>query len=270
MHVGYEWRAGRKVPLHDQRAIDSVLEFARDFKPGLWLDLGDALDLGPISHWRKQASDRKSVEGLRLDKDIDTYRRDVYTPINDIMRDRGSLPKWARPQVFDAAGKRRVKRNRIRLRGNHEDWLYQFIDANPELDGLLNLERELDTEAEGWESATQGGVVQFPHLLYLHGDTLRGPSPMSAVNDYGTNIRYGHFHTYAAVTKHSPVDAGMANTGVSLGCLCNRAPAYGKRAANRWLKGFSYGWMFEDGTFTDLFPVIIDGKFAAEGRTYKG
>jgi hypothetical protein len=39
---------------------------------------------------------------------------------------------------------------------------------------------------------------------------------------------------------------------------------------NQWMKGFAYGYVNEDGSFQVFVPIIVGGKFAAEGKVYRG
>ncbi len=60
-HWGYEPAPGRHLrPLHDQKAINAMLEFGKDFKPDVWIEGGDDLDCGPVSHWL-HGSESKSL-----------------------------------------------------------------------------------------------------------------------------------------------------------------------------------------------------------------
>jgi hypothetical protein len=34
--------------------------------------------------------------------------------------------------------------------------------------------------------------------------------------------------------------------------------------------GFNYGYIHDDGTFTDYTPIIVNGRFTANGKTYVG
>jgi hypothetical protein len=36
------------------------------------------------------------------------------------------------------------------------------------------------------------------------------------------------------------------------------------------MKGFAYGYVHEDGSFQVFVPIIVGGKFAAEGKVYRG
>jgi hypothetical protein len=246
-HVGFERVNGVTQPMHNMRAIGAMLEFARDFKPHGWVEGGDQLDLGVIGHWNK--TKKLSLEGLRVQKDLNIYGTEVMAPVEEI----GPVDLWW-------------------LMGNHEEWLNQLADENPGLAELLDIRQLLHLEDRGWTYIPQGHYIDLGRLRFLHGDTISGGDNVAknAVVEHNKNIRFGHFHTYQTYTKHSPVDAAVTKSGVAVPGLTNRGPAYGKNRANKWQLGFNYGYIFPDGSYTDYTPIIIDGKFAANGRVYRG
>lgn len=238
-----------------------MLEFARDFKPDVWIEGGDDLDCGPVSHWLKDK--KRSTEGLRMKRDIDDYDRDILTPIDQIMGTR-KLPAWAHKVM---KGKRKKK-----LTGNHEAWLDQLADQIPGLDGMLDLNNELRLKERGWNLLEQGDFVKLGKITFTHGDTLPGGDHFAkaAVMAVGDSVRVGHHHTYQVYTKHSPVDSLDVKSGVGVPALTHKAPSYAKKSPNKWALGFNYGYVFEDGTFSDYVPIITNGRLVVNGRVYRG
>jgi len=248
LHYGYERRGGHKVALHDLKAWNAVLSFAADFQPEVWIHGGDMLDCGAISHHNHQKPGR--TEGLRLAADaqegIDTF----IAPVEAIVGRKGQL---------------------VYLTGNHEDWLTDLVDAQPVLDGLVNLEVLLKLGSR-WTVIPQGGAFNLGKLTFIHGDQLSGGEHVAkaAVIGWERSVRFGHFHTHQVYTKTSPISYKNAKTGVAVPCLCTKDPKYGEGKSNRWSQGFLYGYVGEAGTFNDYVVTIIDGKFTAHGKAYKG
>lgn len=243
-HSGFERKGGHKVPLHDPKAWAAVMKFAQDFKPDTWIHGGDILDCGSISHHNKQKPG--NVEGMRLAQDALYCKQTYITPVEAIAK------------------------NLIYITGNHEDWLNDLIIATPALDGILNLEKILGLEK--WVVIPQGGWYEMGKLTFLHGDTIKGGEHIAkaAVMNWGENVRFGHHHTHQLFTKTSPKSYKNAKTGMAIPCLCTKDPKYGEGAPNRWIQGFLYGYMDDKGFFNDYVPTIIDGRFWAEGKEYKG
>jgi hypothetical protein len=241
-----------------------MLEFAKDFKPDVWIEGGDDLDCGPVSHWLKDK--KRSTEGLRMRRDIDEYNAQVLQPIDEIMGNR-ELPDWARRKRIVKGGRKK------KLRGNHEAWIDQLVDREPGLEGLLDLPALLNFESRGWEYFDSGDVVDIGKISFTHGDTIPGGGEnfaKAAVMAFGKSVRVGHHHTHQVFTKHSPVDATDVHSGVGVPALCHKAPSYGKKTPNKWALGFNYGYVFEDGTFNDYVPIISNGRVAINGKVYRG
>lgn len=244
LHFGYERRNGHKVPLHDQRAWNAVVEFAKDFKPHTWIHGGDMLDCGVISHHNKKKPG--NVEGLRLLADAEDGHEMFIRPVEEIAKEYIYIP------------------------GNHEDWLNDLITEMPALDGIVNIERLL--KLKRWNILPYGGVYNLGKLTFVHGDTVKGGEHVAkaAVINYERNIRFGHHHTHQTYTKTSPIDYKNAKTGMAVGCLCSKDPKYGESKPNRWSQGFLFGYVDKGGYFNDYYVVICDGQFTVNGRTYRG
>jgi hypothetical protein len=247
-HIGWERKNGRLEPLHDKKALSAMLKFASDFKPDIWIEGGDNLDCGPVSHWLQNK--KVSLKDLDLAKDIKEYQSLVLEPVNEIM-DRPNTQKYW-------------------MAGNHEEWLTAIGELNPGISEMLKPTSLLPLD--GWTYVDQGHYVKLGKLHFVHGDNITGVSNVanSALNLYGHSVRFGHFHTFQAATKYSLFDSKEVKTSVAVPGLCRRNPNYMKNRPNQWMLGFNYGYLHDDGTFHDYTPIIINGKFTAEGRTYAG
>jgi hypothetical protein len=241
LHFGYERRNGHKVPLHDMKAWNVVNEFAKDFKPDVFIHGGDMLDCGVISHHNKKKPG--NVEGLRLLADAEEGYKTFIQPIQ------------AKKKVY--------------IIGNHEDWLNDLIVETPALEGIIDIRKLL--KLDDWTVIDQGGVFNLGKLTFLHGDTVKGGEHVAkaAVINYERNVRFGHHHTAQLYTKTSPIAYKNAKTGMAVPCLCTKDPKYGESKPNRWMQGFIYGYVGE-GSFNDYMTVIVDGKATIGGKIYKG
>ena len=247
IHYGFKREGGHKKPVHNVRALDATLKFISDFQPDYLTLGGDQLDLSVISHWNKRS--KLNMEGLRLRDDYQGFRRDFLDPLERL------IPN----------AKKTV------LKGNHEDWADQFLDENPALEGLLEIDSNVGYTANGWTMIEQGKAARIGKLYIVHGDHIRGQLiAKNALMMYEQNVRFGHFHTYEAFTKVSALDEKHCKSAVAVPCLCSREASYGKGAPNRWLTGFNVGYMYPDGTFTDTVIIMINNRFHWNGITYAG
>ena len=246
MHWGYERVGGHKRPLHDLKAINSMLQFAVDFKPDVFILGGDILDCGVISHHNHGKPGQ--TEGLKLLADAKELQAAVLSPIDAIK------PKQ---KVF--------------IVGNHEAWLSQLTDQMPTLEGIVDLESLL--QLKSWKVVPQGGQYDLGKLTFLHGDTVTGGEHVAkqAVINYERSVRFGHYHTFQTYTKTAPSEYKNGKTAVAVPCLCHKTPKYGKGKPNRWMQGFQFGYVGEGGCYNDYTAIIVDGKFIApNGKAYKG
>lgn len=243
LHWGYEQGGGgKRKPLHDRKALEAVLAFMGDFKPQHVILGGDMLDCGPISHHNHGKPGR--TEGLKLQRDAEELRTTLIANI--------TAP------------------HKTYIIGNHEDWIRQFVEDNPAIEGIVTLERLLGLD--GWMVVPQGGYHRLGKLYFLHGDTISGGEHVAkaAVVEQERSVRFGHHHTFQAYTKKAPQDLN-GHTGIAVPCLCNKGPGYGKGRANRWIKGFLWGYVdSQTGLFTDYVTTIINGRFVANGKEYRG
>jgi hypothetical protein len=247
LHYGYEINGSRhKVALHDEKALSVAMQFIKDFKPDHVVLGGDMLDCGSLSHHR--LGNTGQLEGLRILAEAKELRAKVLDPLE-----------------------KQVKGSLIYHIGNHEAWLEQLVDKTPSLDGIINAEALLGL-GDRWDLVEQGGVSKLGKLKFVHGDNISGGQhhANSAVNNYEANIRFGHFHTFQAAAKTTPVEAN-GHTGVSVPCLCKKAHQYGKGQPNKWMQGFLWGYIGgPGGSFNDYVTVIVNGTATIMGKTYKG
>ena len=245
LHFGFERRAGHKIALHDEKAFNAVIKFAQDFKPHIWIHGGDMLDVGCISHHNKGKPGQ--TEGLKLLADATEGKKLFIDPVEEICK--GKL---------------------VYITGNHSAWLTKFTDEYPALEGIIDLKSIL--KLKKWTIIPQGEGFNLGKLTFLHGDTVKGGEHVAkgGVLNYERSVRFGHFHTYQAFTKTSPLEYKWAKTGIAVPCLCTKNPGYGAGRPNRWQQGFDFGYMNDDGTFNDYVPIIINGRFTWDNKIYKG
>lgn len=248
LHWGYENRGGHRKPLHDPRAWEATLKFLQDFKPHDLFFGGDILDCGAISHHNKGKP--RKTEGARLQQEAAECVREVIKPVEELLPPNG---------------------RKVAVVGNHEDWIDDFVDENPTIEGLISMKQLLQFGPK-WEIVPQGKGTHYGKLYFLHGDTIKGGEHVAkaGVVNYERNVRFGHHHTYQAYTKNSPLDIKLPKTGIAVPCLCSKDLGYMEGKPNRWMQGFLWGYMTENGPFADHVAIIINGQMIINGKTYRG
>lgn len=249
LHYGWEYQAGRVVPMHNMAAIQAMIAFAIDFQPHVFRIMGDGLNCGPVSHWNK--SKKLSQEGSRMVAEYKGFAHDVLDPLDMIL-----------PAACE----------KVYLEGNHEDWVNQALESDPEYKGLVEIPINLKLAERGWKWLPLGTVVRQGKWYGIHGHELTGGKHAveNAVKDYERSLRVWHNHTFGACTKSSAVDLSDIKTGMSIPGLCDRSPNYGKKGPNRWMHGFNFGYSWGNGYFTDFVMPITDKGFVWNGKHYGG
>ena len=224
-------------PGHDKKLWRNILRFTEDFDPDVWVFGGDNEDLEVISHW--VGNRRLRVEGKR-------FNRDVLDPLDAVLRD---------------------DTRRIFHLGNHEDWVRQYIEEHPEMEGLIELEEHL--HLENWEVYEYGEVSHEGKLHFMHGEYINIHNAYRTAQVYGRNIMYGHGHTFQAHTVTAPLDV-HSHMAMQVPCACSINPHYRRNRPNQWVTGFSVFYVRPDGSF-NAYPVIaVDGVFTApDGTLYE-
>lgn len=206
--------------------------------------LGDALDMTPISHWLKDR--RRKLEGKRLLKDYEGFMRDILNPLAEA--NPGAQFVWTI--------------------GNHEDWVERYIDYNPEMEGLIEPQHHItlpDDRKIKWIPLND--VFRIGHLSYTHGAFSNKYHAYKHVITYG-NLIYGHTHTVQAYTEVSPFGRSDTHKAQSIGCLCNKSPAYLRGRKNQWVHAFNVAYVHKNGLFNDYTIHINNGRFVFNGETY--
>lgn len=241
-----------QLPYEDEVAMSAVERYAADNKFDEWIDLGDYLDLDFLSRYNignaRANANKKLFEHYH-------YGREVLDRRLKILRSNNPDAKYTM------------------IEGNHDYRVESFLDTQPALEGLLEVEEGLELKNKGvrwvrfWrdKSLYRVGKALFCHGLYTskyHAEKM--------VTHYGQNIFYGHTHD---VMEFPKVLHGHGKTivGQSLGCLCKYDQSYIKGAPSNWQQAFMEIWFFPTGEFTYYVPRIFNGRFIApNGKLYTG
>jgi len=239
-------------PKWDKDTFGALTHFLSENKVAGFIFGGDQMDNEEISHhtknkpyYREKASYVKNEQG---------FERDILTPLEKLLK--------GAKKIF--------------IRGNHDDWEFQFIEENPQFEGLVDRVESLKLRQRGWEIVELGHTYKLGKLNVIHGEWLTGIGNQGgnfpakkAVELMSGNVLAGHTHSAQSFTKVSPVEhiqkwmAWIAPIGgrVNAGYLKSRPTA--------WVNGLVIIEVLEDGNF-NLFPAIVNkGKFAYGGKVYR-
>jgi len=225
-----------------------MIKFIKDWQPQILVQGGDQLDLGVIAHWNKGRP--RLTEGKRLKNEYDTY--------NDIMNRREKIMKKLERHVM--------------LEGNHEFWITNLLDEQPELEGLLEIQTNLALNSRGVEWIEARKHAKVGKLNFIHGDYKDGYLPVYAAKAiaqiYGRSMVYGHQHTNQTYSAPAPFDEKPYQVW-GVGCLCKLNPFWKRNSPTAWVNSFGVGYILDNGDFDFHVINIIKNQFVFDGQIYK-
>lgn len=235
------------VPYVNKLAFNSVLKLMDDIKFDGFIIDGDFMDFNCISHWNK--GKHKTLEGKRLLAD--------YIEGNIILDEIDKrLPKNADKKF---------------LYGNHERFYEDFIEDNPQLDGLFDPKKELRLIERGYKVfSKQNHIEKLGKLHITHGLYTGENIVKKHIDSCKTNMLFGHLHTLEFKLESSPAK-DIAIAGYCIGALCDMNPDYMQNKPDKWSHGFAIVYLNKKEDWFDVdLKRIINGKFVYNGKLYQG
>ena len=235
-----------QIPYHDKKTIKAVFSYIKDFKPDEVIQLGDFMDFDCISHWN--AGNLRAIAGKTI---LDDYL------VGNLLLD----------ELQAVAPKAKI----TIISGNHDARVEKYIDANPQMEGMLEFEKALKFKERGINYVDfwgKGKIYKIGNASFIHGLYTGEHHAKKHVQQFGTNIFYGHLHD---VQAHSLVHMGKDKSlvGQSLGCLCTYDQQYMKGKPSKWRQAFGIFYFLPNGNFTYYVVQIFNHSFVSpEGRLY--
>jgi len=241
-----------QVPFEDKRTLKAVEQYMGEHKFDEYLNLGDFMDFNCISSFNK--GQLRKIEGQTVAED--------YIHGNKILDRHQALIRKNNPDAKFTL-----------LEGNHEFRVERYIDENPQVRGSVEVEVGLKLKERGfkWVRCYQKGqVYTVGNAVFHHGKYTNLYHATKMVQNYGTNIFYGHTHD---VQSFSKVLYGKDKTivGQSLGCLCEYEQSYIQGNPTNWQQAFAVFYFTDDGFFDYYVVRIFKHRFISpEGVVYQG
>lgn len=238
------------VPYQDGRSLLAVEKLMTDYRFDGYIIIGDFLDFDCISSHNK--NNLRAVEGKRIHADY-KVAGEILDRHQAIIRSRNKDAKF------------------IYIEGNHENRIERYVDANPALEGMVEVPTCLEfgrRKIEWVPFWSKGKVYKVGKATFIHGRYTNDLHAKKHVHRYGCNIFYGHLHD---VQTYSAEMMGEGNTlvGQSLGCLC-LSQKYMQGAPDRWQQAFAIFEFLPSGNFNYNVIRIFDHRFIYAGKIYEG
>ena len=231
-------------PLQDRASINILLKAIEMVRPDHFVYGGDQLNLDCISHHNKGKI--KLLENRRISKDFRGFQEEIMDRIEKV------LPRSCKKYF---------------MIGNHEYWINRLIEDNPQLEGLMEVENNLDLSK--YQVVLFNEILRIGEMSFIHGIYVNKYHAEKHLRIYQKMLFYGHLHTNQVYTSIAPTTS-LPKQAVGVGCLCNRNAEYMRNRPNDWLHQFLIWYMFDDGTFVYQTPIIINGKTVINGKVVDG
>lgn len=218
-----------------------VKKFLKSYKPDEIVLLGDFMDCEALSHWTKDKL--RGIDGRKYKHECDFANKEL-----------DKLQKLTKKITY--------------LEGNHEAWVEQYIDRNPEMEGLIEIPNQLNLKKRNIKWYPYNSLYKIGHCYLTHGSYATKYHTQKHLQAFGCNLVYGHVHRpQSDMINMKQIEPTMA---YALGCLCNHEPSYMKGKPANWMHGFGILEVdTNDGTF-NLTPInIINNKFIYNGVVYR-
>ena len=235
-------------PLHDQSAVDVVLEAIKLIKPDIFVNLGDVGEWESVSSWRY-----KKIKQPPLEYQLPIIDEEISL-VND------GIDQFDR--VLD-----KVKCDeRYICAGNHDEWLDSFVERYPYMSDYT-FKKACRWSERGYKYKAYNYPLKIGNLNFIHGAYATTYHAKKHLEAYGANIVYGHTHDLQRHTL-TKLDSGTIGAW-GMGCLKDMS-----RDSNKWLKGRLHNWnhafgivtWFSNGNF-QVEPIeIVNGRASVWGK----
>jgi len=236
-------------PEWDARVWAAARNFIKRNRVDIVVLGGDNLHCESISHHSKGKGQYRTLGQMK--RELDGFKKEVLDPLYRVVR-KDTMLVW--------------------LTGNHEDWLRQMFEEEPQLAGLIDFPSYLGLR-DRWIVKGQGDHFKFGKLKWIHGDVVPGSgvnAVRNALNIYVENLVMGHGHGANSASKVLPHSKGQKWQSWMIGSAGS--------LDSKYLRGKPTGWInqiaiteFRARGFFNMYPVtMFNGQFSYGGKLYGG
>jgi len=224
------------------RDYTSVKGFIKDFKPDEIILLGDFMDTASFSAW--DYDKKRPMEGRRWKKEVVVANKEL-----------DYLAKHTKAITY--------------IEGNHEDRINRYLDKNPEMEGMIELDDQLKLKDRKIKWVKMNDLYKKGDMYFTHGMWTSKYHANKHLMELGENICYGHTHKTQTAFQNQAM--GKEKMAYGLGTLGDKKPDYMKNRPANWINQFAvFYWDDKSGLF-NLYPVnVIKNKFMWNGKAYGG
>lgn len=236
------------IPNQNDPAINAVLQLMDDVPFDGFLNVGDFMDMAPVSHWLHDKKNRRALEKKRLKED--------YIIGNTLLDEFDKrLPQGCDKRYWY---------------GNHERFYYDFIEQYPQLEGLFDPSSMLHLKDRGYKVYEDiGHIERMGRLSICHGAYHGVNYVKKHIDEFKTNVLFADIHSPRFRLEPSAAKE-IAIAGYCIGCLCDMNPSYMQGRPHKWSHGFAIIYFYDNGFFDIDLKRIVKGTFVYNGKFYNG
>lgn len=220
-------------PNHDNNVLDIQNSICSDYKPDVFVNIGDAHDFKSLNH--------HDMEKHRV---VFSDLLDESARVHHILK---KMSAWA-PETH-------------MIIGNHERFAEDFIAQYPQFESYLDFKFLCSLGDMGYTLTNLKSVLRLDSTKFIHGDMKMfgqsGNKLEKASRTFGDNVFIGHIH--------SP---GIRFGCYSIGCACKLDQGYNEPNASTWMHGFGLCNQYKGFSFPTTV-AIVSNKCLINGKVYE-
>ena len=246
-------------PHHDKTRFEYLGRLIVDRRPDVIVQGGDFASMESLSHWDQNK--RLLIEGRRVRGDLESAAAAWGEVTKEIVslqyQQRRNKAKLYRPGL-------------IWFEGNHEDWLKQWMERNPEMEGMINLQESLRlddwAEFDFIDYVPWKDVRVYDGILFCHAPIGRtGPiyskyiSSRSLTDVSNLPIIFGHTHRRQedSIARFDSEGKIKVIRAVNAGCFFDVWPHYAEGNTNDYAQMVLLIHVYAEGQF-DIEEISLE------------
>jgi len=239
-------------PHHDKKTFSAIYSYLKDApKFDELLMLGDLMDFDYCSRWT--VGNLRHLEGKRFLEDYEGANVFLDTLQCNLRKNNKNIKFTL-------------------LEGNHDLRPEKYVDVHPEMEGIVEIEHNLDFEGRGIDyhkTFYSKKTYKVGHAEFIHGDAISKYHASKMVDEYGCPIFYGHTHDVMCFPRKVRAKDKMY-VGQSLGTLSLYNLDYIGHKPTNWQQCFTEFVFNKAGMFNYNITRIFHNKFIhMNGKSYE-
>lgn len=201
-------------------------------QPDRIVTIGDFLTLDCLSSWNENK--RLTMEGQRYQLEIQTGKQALdymFAGVPEVNKVRKRRKKGPYEPRFHF------------IYGNHEYRLDRYIEQHPELQGAMDIERDLDLKSYGAEVTKYHEYALHNNIMFQHIPFAKNGRPISGMNIArkalmltNHSIVFGHTHCLNVESMHRTGSMHLQQA-LNCGCFFEHQPDYVAGAPTDYWRG---------------------------------